>query len=49
MVQTVPFVIGGILLVAGSYVGLYWIAGGVLLVFIGSVANAWILLVEILR
>jgi hypothetical protein len=49
MVQTVPFVVGGILLLAGSYVGLYWLAAGVLLVFIGSVANAWVLLVEILR
>ena len=49
IVQIVPFVSGGILLVAGSSVGLYWVAAGVLLVFIGSVANAWILLVEILR
>ena len=33
-----------------SFADLYWIAAGVLLVvFIGSVANAWVLLLEILR
>lgn len=47
--QILPFAVGAIILLTGSFAGLYWIAGGVLLVFIGSVANAWVLLVEILR
>lgn len=47
--QILPFAVGAIILLTGSFDGLYWIAGGVLLVFIGSVANAWVLLVEILR
>ncbi len=49
LVQVVPFVVGAILLLTGSDAGLYWIAAGALLVFVGSVANAWVLLVEILR
>ena len=49
IMQILPFVIGAVILLAGSYSGLYWIAAGVLLVFVGSVANAWVLLVEILR
>lgn len=47
--QIVPFVIGAVLLLSGRDAGLYWVAAGVLLVFIGSVATAWVLLVEILR
>jgi hypothetical protein len=41
--------IGGasVLLAAGG--GLYWIAAGVIWAIIVSVANAWVLLVEILR
>lgn len=49
IVQILPFLIGAIILLTGAFDGLYWVAGGVLLVFIGSVANAWVLLVEILR
>ena len=49
IMQILPFMIGAVILLAGSYSGLYWIAAGVLLVFVGSVANAWVLLVEILR
>jgi modulator of FtsH protease len=41
--------VAGIILLTGSYLGLYWMAAGVLLVFAGSVANAWVLLIEILR
>lgn len=46
---TVPFVLGGlsVLLEAGG--GLYWIAAGIVLAIAGAVANAWVLLVEILR
>lgn len=49
LLQVTPFVVGGVLLVAGLPGGLGWIAGGVLAVFVGSVLNAWVLLVEILR
>jgi len=49
LVQILPFLVGAAILLTGSYSGLYWIAAGVLLVFVGSVTNAWVLLVEILR
>ena len=29
--------------------GLYWVAAGIVLAILGAVANAWVLLVEILR
>jgi hypothetical protein len=46
---TAPFLIGalGVLLEAGG--GLYWVAAGLVLAICGAVANAWVLLVEILR
>lgn len=47
--QTLPFLIGGCLLCAQRETGLYWIAAGIILIFIFSMSNAWILLVEILR
>jgi modulator of FtsH protease len=43
------FVVGGLLLVLGEQAGLVWVAIGTVLVFIGSVVNAWVLLVEIRR
>ncbi|MFF3064253.1 hypothetical protein ACFVQ3_06825 [Oerskovia sp. NPDC057915] len=49
LVQVVPFSVGSVVLLTGSYAGLYWIAAGIVLVFAGSVGNAWVLLVEILR
>jgi modulator of FtsH protease len=48
-VQTLPFIIGGIMLSISNASGLYWIAGGAIAVFIFSTFNAWVLLVEILR
>jgi hypothetical protein len=48
-VQTVPFIIGGVLLFTSQSGGLYWIASGILAVFIFSILHAWVLLVEILR
>lgn len=48
-VQTLPFVIAGVLLLRGNPQGLGWMAAGVLAIFIFSVLNAWVLLVEILR
>lgn len=47
---------GSLLLAAGSLSllvaaggGLYWVVAGILLATVGAVANAWVLLVEILR
>ena len=49
VIGTLPFVIGGISLIAESGGGLYWLLAGIILATIGSVSNAWVLLVEILR
>jgi hypothetical protein len=46
---TLPFVVGGALLVGGSRSGLYWVVAGVLASFASGMQNAWVLLVEILR
>jgi hypothetical protein len=46
---TVPFVIGGVSLLAESGGGLYWTLGGIVGAFVGAVTSAWVLLVEILR
>jgi hypothetical protein len=46
---TVPLVIGGASVLAGSGGGLYWTAAGIVGGIFGGVANAWVLLVEILR
>lgn len=48
-IQTVPIVIGGVLLAFSRPAGFYWIAGGDIAIFIFSTFNAWVLLVEILR
>lgn len=42
-------VLGGLLVMAGSGVGLYWIAGGVLVAVCSAVLSAWVVLVEIRR
>jgi hypothetical protein len=47
--QILPFVVGGVLLIGGAEGGAHWVAVGIIAVFIGSVGNAWVLLVEILR
>ena len=47
--QTLPFIAGGVWMVAHEPGGLYAIAFGVLVIFFASVANAWVLMVEILR
>jgi hypothetical protein len=46
---TVPLVIGGLSVLLETGGGLYWIAAGIVLAIVGAVANAWVLLVEILR
>lgn len=46
---TVPFVIGGASLLLEAGGGLYWIVAGIVFAIVGAIANAWVLLVEILR
>ena len=46
---TLPVVIGAVSLFAEAGGGLYWVAAGIVLATTGAVANAWVLLVEILR
>jgi modulator of FtsH protease len=48
-VQEIPVIVAGIQLTAGHATGLYWLAGGVISIFVLSVLNAWVLLIEILR
>lgn len=48
-IQVWPFIIGAIYLMVGNTSGLYWLAVGTILVFILSIVNAWVLLIEILR
>lgn len=45
----VPIVIAGVTLLAGSGGGLYWLAPAVILAYVSALANAWVLLIEILR
>lgn len=47
--QILPVTVGSVMLLTGSFTGLYWVAAGVLVIFIGSVATTWVVLVEILR
>jgi modulator of FtsH protease len=46
---TVPFLIGAVSILAECGGGLYWLVAGIVLAIAASVANAWVLLVEILR
>ncbi len=46
---TLPFVIGAVSLLLEAGGGLYWIVAGIVFAIGGGVANAWVLLVEILR
>jgi hypothetical protein len=48
-IGTVPLIIGGASLLAAHGGGLYWTVGGIVGAIAGAVANAWVLLVEILR
>jgi len=45
----IPFCVCGILLLDGTSAGLYWLAPGCIFSLVAGVANAWVLLVEILR
>lgn len=44
-----PLIIGGASLITTDVGGLYWIVAGIVFAIAGAVANAWVLLVEILR
>lgn len=46
---TIPWLVGGILVLYGAAGGYYWLAGGIILAFIKAVGDAWVLLVEINR
>jgi hypothetical protein len=46
---TIPFVVGAVSMFVDAGGWLYWVAAGVVLATAGAVANAWVLLVEILR
>jgi len=46
---TVPLLIGAISVMIGDGGGLYWVVAGVVFATVAAVANAWVLLVEILR
>lgn len=46
---SVPYVVGGISLLAGQGGGLAWLVAGIIGAFVGAIVNAWVLLVEILR
>lgn len=48
-IQIIPFLIGGALIIMGSIDGLYWVAAGILTVFVVAIINTWVFLVEILR
>lgn len=47
--QILPFVIAALSLMLRFGGGLYWLAAGVVIIFIISIVNAWVFLVEILR
>ena len=49
LLGTLPFVVGGLSLLAERGGGLYWITGGLIGAVVGGVATAWVLLVEIRR
>jgi hypothetical protein len=46
---TLPFIVAGASLLAETGGGLYWVAAGIVFAIAGGVANAWVLLIEILR
>ncbi|MGA2847929.1 MAG: hypothetical protein ABSE46_02950 [Terracidiphilus sp.] len=45
----IPLLVSGVLLLYGYPVALYWAAAGSILSLAAGIANAWVLLVEILR
>lgn len=49
LLGTVPLLIGAASVMIGDGGGLYWVAAGIVFAIIAGIANAWVLLVEILR
>lgn len=49
LLPSLALIIGGVTLLARAGGGLYWVFGGILLVFVSASVNAWVLLVEIKR
>lgn len=49
IVPLAGFVTGAVILITGDGAGMYFVAAGILLVFVSSVLNAWVLLVEVRR
>ena len=49
LAATVPMIIAGVSVLAGSGGGFYWLVPAVVMALVGSVANAWVLLIEIVR
>lgn len=48
-VPALPFIVAGVLLVAGWQNAIYWLVPGILLSIAAGVFNAWVLLIEIQR
>jgi len=46
---SIPFLIGGVCLLIGMPAGMYWLVPGFVFSFVAGVANAWVLLVEVVR
>jgi len=46
---SIPFLVGGVCLLFGMPAGMYWLVPGFVFSFIAGVANAWVLLVEVVR
>jgi hypothetical protein len=44
-----PYIVGGLMMMAGVAAGLYWIAAAILFSFVKAVLEAWVLLIEINR
>jgi modulator of FtsH protease len=49
LIGSLPYIVAGILLVGGNEAGREWLFAGIVSAIIAGVANAWVLLVEILR
>jgi modulator of FtsH protease len=48
-VAVLPYIVGGLVMIAGNLSGLYWLAAAVIISFAKAVLDAWVLLVEINR
>ena len=48
-IASLPMAIAGASLIAGEGGGLYWLVPAVICCLVGSMFNAWVLLVEIIR